>query len=358
MAGFEKRARRGLSLIELLIVSALTAILMVALVQIMVTLSSIRAEQRRVVDRTTRLFVGATLLERSIENAGYHIPAGRFAVRTYNNVASGQTYGGLDVGCDAGCILAGSDVLEVSEGHPGNMGEVRFVTPDGGSMAIVLGRVGPLPVGDMAPRVFYFGTNTNDESCIGFGALQNTTDNDKIGLVMWDRNRSPQASTYYSTTSSAPHNYDCPAVGMWVGAEERRTRFFVARGALGPTLFAQDAFTADGGGLQELAPGVDNMQLVPIVRDAGVGTDCGNGLCYCNSNGSSGCQLNGGTGEFATSGGLVGVEVRLASRGEREASTGPAVAPPILADEPAQPADRVSRRTSTQTYYFRNLGVK
>lgn len=358
MAG--SKHRRGLTLLELLIVSAISAVLLLAMVQIMIALSDLRAEQRRSLDRTTQLFVGQTLLERSLENGGYHIPSGRFAVRTFNNVAAGQSYGGVQVDtCDAGtCIIAGTDVLEVAEGHPGNMGEVRFVSPDAGAMFITLGRVGPLPVGDMAPRVFYFGQNNSDSaSCMGRGALSNATDNDKINLTMLDRDRNTVAGTYYSTSSSSPHNYDCPAPGMWVGAEERRTRFFVANGLGGPALFAQNTDITDGGALRELALGIDNLQLVPIVRDAGAGADCAQGVCLCNANTASACQLAGGALEFVLSEGLVGVEVRMTARGEFQGRAAPAV-PPILADEPARPADAITRRPSTQTFFFRNLGTR
>jgi prepilin-type N-terminal cleavage/methylation domain-containing protein len=352
--------RRGLSLIELLIVSAISAVLLLAMVQIMIALSDLRAEQRRSLDRTTKLFVGQTLLERSLENGGYHIPSGRFAVRTYNNVTAGQTYGGVQVEiCDAGtCIIPGTDVLEVAEGHIGNMGEVRFVSPDSGTMFITLGRVGPLPIGDTATRVFYFGLNNADSaSCIGRGALSNTTDNDKISLTMLDRDRNAVTGTYYSTTSSAPHNYDCPAPGMWVGAEERRVRFFVGNGLGGPALFAQNTDITDGGALRELALGIDNLQLVPIVRDAGVGADCAQGVCLCNATTASGCQLAGGAGEFVVSEGLVGVEVRMSARGDFQGRSTP-VAPAILADEPVRPADAITRRASSQSFFFRNLGTR
>lgn len=353
-------SKRGLTLLELLIVSAISAVLLLAMVQIMIALSDLRAEQRRSLDRTTQLFVGQTLLERSLENGGYHIPSGRFAVRTYNNVTAGQSYGGVQVDvCDAGtCIIAGTDVLEVAEGHVGNMGEVRFVSPDAGDMFITLGRVGPLPIGDTTPRIFYFGQNNSDvASCIGRGALSNTTDNDKINLTMLDRDRNTVAGTYYSTSSASPHNYDCPAPGMWVGAEERRTRFFVANGIGGPSLFAQSSNITDGGSLRELALGIDNLQLVPIVRDAGVGADCAQGVCLCNSSTSSACQLAGGAGEFVVSAGLVGVEVRMTARGEFQ-GRGTATVPAILADEPARPADAITRRASSQSFFFRNLGTR
>lgn len=352
--------RRGLTLLELLIVSAISAVLLLAMVQIMVALSDLRAEQRRSLDRTTQLFVAQTLLERSLENGGYHIPSGRFAVRTYNNVATGQTYGGVQVdSCDAGiCIVPGTDVLEVSEGHLGNMGEVRFVAPSPGNMFITLGRVGPLPIGDMATRVFYFGQNNSDNaSCIGRGSLANVTDNDKINLTMLDRDRTVVAETYYSTSSAAPHNYDCPAPGMWVGAEERRTRFFVGNGPGGPSLFGQDTAITDGGALRELALGIDNLQLVPIIRDAGVGAGCTQGVCLCNDSTASACQLAGGAAEFTLSEGLVGVEVRMTARGELLGRAAPSV-PAILADEPAWSADSITRRSTSQSFFFRNLGTR
>lgn len=358
MAG--SKQRRGLTLIELLIVSAISAVLLLAMVQIMIALSDLRAEQRRSLDRTTQLFVGQTLLERSLENGGYHIPSGRFAVRTFNNVTTGQTHGGVQVDiCDAGtCIIPGTDVLEVSEGHVGNMGEVRFVSPDSGTVFVTLGRVGPLPIGDVATRVFFFGQNNSDSaSCIGQGALANLTDNDKINLTMLDRNRNTVAGTHYSTTSPSPHNYDCPAPGMWVGVEDRRTRFFVGNGIGGPALFSQNSAITDGGALRELALGIDNLQLVPIIRDAGVGADCAQGVCLCNATATSACQLAGGAGEFAVSAGMVGVEVRMTARGEFQGRATAAV-PAILADEPARPADAITRRPSSQSFFFRNLGTR
>lgn len=346
---------RGITLLELMVATLITAILLLAMTQIMVVLSNLRQEQRRVVDRTSQLFVGLTLMERSVENGGYHVPSARFAFRSFNNVVAGQSYGGLVVGgCDAGCIVEGTDVLEVSEGHPGNLGEVRFSSPDGGMVQIILGRVGPLPVGDVAPRVFYFG-DTVGRTCIGRGAMMNATDNDKLLVTMLDRDRAAQAPGFYSTTSPAPSNYDCPAAGMWVGAEERRTRFFVARVNTVPTLFSQDAFAVDGGSLQELAPGVDNMQLVPLTRSTATGVGCTAGVCECNVTGNL-CQFTGGPAEVTAAETVVGVEVRLAARGELIGAA-PLLVPPILADEPAFPADRVPRQMGSQVLFFRNLAM-
>jgi prepilin-type N-terminal cleavage/methylation domain-containing protein len=350
-------AKRGVTILELMVVTAITAVLMLAMAQVMVITSRQRHLQRQAIDRSSNLFMGETLMERTVENAGYHVPSGRFSFRLLNNLANGQTFGGIPVrDCqapDAGeiCIVPGTDGFEVSEGHPGNMGEVRVAVTDGGSINVILGTVGPLPIGDLSNRTFVFG-NKAGQTCVATGSLVSATDNSVLNVQMLDRFRTPVATNFYSTGSAPPTNYDCPAAGMWVGVEERRTRYVVASTRQGNvSLYSQDAFSSDGG-MQELAPSIDNMQIVPLAQWDG-GTGCSQGLCQCNVTGNT-CQLTDTTADYELAEQVVGIEVRMSARGQGGGAEELA-APLRLADEPPSPADRVPRRSTNQTIFFRNL---
>ncbi len=367
--------KRGFTLLEILVVSAIAAILVVTAAALLVTMSSQRAANRKRLDRLTQSFSAMTLLERSMLNAGYHFPASRFGFRVYNNV-SGATFGpGSSPTCMAqGCVVDGSDVLETVEGNPGPFGLIigaNNSAADGGSGStwnvFVSPPGGPLDTTDTAQHLFIF-ASMDGRSCAGIGTVADGVLGGmatQYAVTMVDRDLAAVSATYYSPSSAAPHNFMCPESGMSVAVAQSRRRYMVLAQDGGTTrgLYMQtgDPLNLNGGdaGLELLAFGIDNFQVVPLAAlgDAGFTAGCVNGVCECNAPGTS-CQIVGASNdqEFSDSRRVIGVRVGLSARGETEdrISATAGVVPDRLGDE-TMSADRIKRTSQTQTYMFRNF---
>jgi len=365
----------GFTLLEILVVSAIAAILVVTAASLLVTMSSQRAANRKRLERLTQSFTAMTLLERSMLNAGYHFPSARFGFRVYDNVTTGS-FGGLPVGACTnanGCIVANTDVLEVVEGAVPQPGIIGSVFNDGGTSWIVAHQQpgGPIFLADAGTSDFLLLFGAPDGgNCAGIGKLANL--GGPIGLYnnvrMVDRNLGTQPNTYYSTGNGiAARAYNCPtSVDMTVSVAISRRLYLVLATDAGFGLYEQSvsplsigSSAGDGGTPQLLARGVDNFQVMPLIRQTGTGfgTGCANGVCECNS--GSSCVLSTANDDtnFANLGRLVGVRVGLSSRGETtEFATGANVVPPALGNETmAAEVKPIKRTVQTQTYMLRNF---
>ncbi len=360
--------KRGFTLLEILVVSAIAAILVVTAASLLVTMSSQRAANRKRLDRLTQSFTAMTLLERSLLNGGYHFPSARFGFRVYDNVSSG-TYGGFPVApsCGTGlCVTAQTDVLELVEGLPESAGQIVSIKPDGGPTLASPG--GPIFY-DGGTEQFLMLVGTNDGgNCLGIGIVD---PNFGLAYRVVDRNLTTQATSYYSV-ATAPANYQCPPrytdpynfdFTLSVAAV-RHLYMVLAFGDGGSRALYQvdipavsTATTGDAGTVAILARGVDNFQVMPLITQGGTGftVGCANGICECNSGGD--CTLVGTntTAEFQNTARVIGVKIGLSSRGETDDRIPlPAVVPPRLGNE-TMPADVVKRTSQTQTYMLRNF---
>ena len=373
-----RRRSAGFTLLEILVVSAIAAILVVTAASLLVTMSSQRAANRKRLERLTQSFTAMTLLERSMLNAGYHFPSARFGFRVYDNVTTG-TFGSLPVGACTnpdGCIVANTDVLEVVEGAVPQPGIIGAAFNDAGTSWNIAHQQpgGPLFLADAGTGDFLLLFGAPDGgNCAGVGKLTNPGSS-PIGMYtnvrMVDRDLGTQANTYYSTGNGiAARAYDCPtAVDMTVSVAISRRLYLVLATDAGFGLYEQSvspltigsaAAAGDGGTPLLLARGVDNFQVMPLIRQAGTGfgTGCTNGVCECNSGASCTLSTANTDTEFANLGRLVGVRVGLTSRGEMtEFGTGTNVVPPALGNETfAAEAKPIKRTVQTQTYMLRNF---
>ena len=361
--------KRGFTLLEILVVSAIAAILVVTAASLLVTMSSQRAANRKRLDRLTQSFTAMTLLERSLLNGGYHFPSARFGFRVYDNVSSGTRYGGFPVApsCGSGlCVTAQTDVLELVEGLPETAGRLVSIKPDGGPTLSNPG--GPIFY-DAGTEQFLLMIGTSDGgNCLGIGFVDN---NFGIQYRPVDRDLNTQSMSYY-TVATAPANYQCPPVPSAPNATDftvsvaadRHLYMVLAFGDGGSrALYQVDipalsiATTGDAGAMTVLARGIDNFQVMPLVTQGGTGfsAGCANGICECNSGGD--CTLAGAnsTAEFQNTSRVIGVKIGLSSRGETDDRIPlPAVVPPRLGNE-TMPADLVKRTSQTQTYMLRNF---
>lgn len=364
MAG--RNFRSGLTLIEMMIVSAVAAILFVAASSLMVSVSEQRMEARRRIDRLAQSFSAMTLVERELLNAGYHFPSARFGLRVYNNVDNGSSIGGLSVTsgtcAQAGCIVAGTDIVEFPLGHPGPPGILAASRLDAGSLTVFTRFPGPVPVGDVGTHVFLFGDSTG-RSCLGVGSAN--AEGLAIEVVMLDENYAPVLPNYYSLSQPAPHNYPCPTPGMTISATDALRRYFIYQLADGGDL---GLYEQVGSGLPSSANmgyvsttvrpvtlGIDNLQAIPLVSLQGsffpFTAQCSNGLCRCNALGD--CGLDAGTqmtvGEF-----VDGMELWTSNRGDSPQRTQVVIPRQRLADE-IFPNDNIVRTVQSQTLMFRNF---
>lgn len=386
------RRARGFTLLEILVVSAIAALLAVTAATLLVTMSSQRAANRKRLDRLTQSFTAMTVLERTLLNAGYHFPSSRFAFRVYDNVTSG-TLAGIPVcpaaGMTGDCIVRNTDVLELVEGIAPQPGQISGQDVDGGASGgwvRLFSPGGPLQLdAGVYPANKYlmlFG-KPGGFNCAAIGGLPGS-DPLEHTVIMVDRDLGLQNNNYYapSPTTAAPRNYKCPdgmdpVSGTFMTmsvAGSRHVYFVVTDGGgvglamkeIGPTSTAKAG--ADGGGFTLLSNGVDNFQVVPLVvrGDAGFATGCtGTGMaavCECNTPGSS-CALDNTPADtdtqFYASGQVIGVRIGLSVLGEtneRLRSDNPSFTqvPNRLGNE-TMPADNLKRTTQTQTYMLRNF---
>ncbi len=360
----------GFTLLEVLVVSAIAAILVVTAASLLVTMSSQRAANRKRLDRLTQSFTAMTLLERSLLNGGYHFPSARFGFRVYDNVTSGTTYGGFPVSGACGsslCITANTDVLELVEGFSEAPGQILSIKGDGGPNLASPG--GPIFY-DGGTEQFLLLMGTSDGgNCIGIGTVDST--NLAVSYRPVDRDLSTVSMSYYSVATS-PANYQCPPRStdpynndFTLSVAALRHLYMVmsyddggSRGLYQVDISAvSTATSSDAGAMTILARGVDNFQVMPLIKQGNSAyvTGCANGICECNSGAS--CTLTGDntTADFQDTARVIGVKVGLSSRGETDDRiTGAAVVPPRLGNE-TMPADQFKRTSQTQTYMLRNF---
>lgn len=341
-----------MTLIELMVVSAISSILMLAAVALLVSMQRTRANSRRRLEKMDQTFTASATLERSLLNTGYHFPSARYGFRVFNNVASG-TVQGQQVGgaCDT-CVVPNTDMFEIVEGSAGPFGRVSGGSIDAGLVLVPPG--GPLGGGTPGVQLFMF-SDGREESCLALG----TVSSDGLALESLEyvdrETLAPQPGNYFP--GSGHRNYNCPRPEMFVSVATRRQRFFVSESDAGTRALkvfnlAPTGVFPDAGSASILVNGVDNLQVIPLVdrADGGFATGCNGETCLCNLTGAS-CVIS--NTEFLTTERVVGAKIRLSVRSARVDRV-PVSATPQLADE-TLPADDTRRMTQEQTFSFRNF---
>ncbi|MDP1917039.1 MAG: prepilin-type N-terminal cleavage/methylation domain-containing protein [Myxococcales bacterium] len=295
-------ARRGVTLIELMVSVAIISVILTAVTSVVVSISRQRRETSNLVDVRTNGRLALSMMQFDAANAGFRFGAPPFAVRVLQNVTGGEVEltGAAPCGGQAGwTVMPETDVIEFREGLANSLAPGRVPTGLTGcasglcsSMSINFGAY-PNPFelpGDGLNRVVFFSNAT--ASCAGklAGALMAGPN---VQLLRQDLRTNAPAGTYVTGTGPGA----CPVGDMAVTALGRATRYLVCQPPansplLRPGLFRQvfdGTMTPVAGGYVQVQEAVEDLQVVTILdnRNGDVsGTGCtGTGLtrtCACD----------------------------------------------------------------------------
>jgi prepilin-type N-terminal cleavage/methylation domain-containing protein len=354
--------RAGLTLVELLVVAAISSVLMLAAVSLLVSMQQTRTRSRQQLERIDQTFSAAVQLERPLLNAGYNFPSSRYAVRFYNNVAGPTLVGQFVGGTCPTCIVPDTDVVEVVEGIGQPFARVIGPANRSGSPPLSARLEPPgfrVQAADVNTRQFLFlFTDDQGRNCLGRGLVRNGGPCPTCELFFTDVDRetlTDQAANYFGST--APRDYQCPAAGMAATAAGIRRRYFVNQDAAGNfslRLLELNPVTLDGatGALSVVSQGIDNLQAIPLVErgPAAFTAGCQNNLCECNIRGAD-CVMNN---QFDLTERITGMKLRLSARVTSVSQNLGVDTTSVLADETPR-VDRIPRQVQEQAYSFRNF---
>jgi hypothetical protein len=352
----------GLTLVELLVVSAISSVLILATVQLLISMQQTRTRSRQQLERIDQTFSAAIQLERPLLNAGYNFPGARYAVRFYNNV-TGPTIVGQPVGgtCPT-CVVPDTDMVEVVEGIGQPFARVIGSANRTGSPPLIARLEPPgfrVQLADVNTRqLLFLFTDDRGRNCLGRGVVRNGGPCPTCEISFTDVDRdtlTDQNADYFGSTP--PRDYQCPAAGMAATAGGIRRRYFVHRdgaGAFSLRLLELNPVTLDGstGVVSVVAQGIDNLQAIPLVErgPAPFTAGCQGNLCECNRPGAD-CVLNN---QFDLTERVSGVRLRLSARVTSVSQNLGVDTTSVLADETPR-VDRIPRQVQEQAYSFRNF---
>ncbi|MCA2977422.1 MAG: prepilin-type N-terminal cleavage/methylation domain-containing protein [Myxococcaceae bacterium] len=305
--------RRGLTLIELMVSLAVTAIILAAVMSIVVTITRQRRVSSNIVDTRVNGRVALSMMQFDAVNAGYRFGTPALAAWVTQNVTTANiTALGLDnCGMAAGSgwqVVPGTDVIEFREGAAGRVpgtvlaGMVGCSSP--GACVVPLSSTGGNPFNSTAEgndSVVIFSNGTT--GCAGrlTTSVGDSGNRPTVALLAPSLRQNATTSTYPGTGVNA-----CPSQFMSVTALASVTRYFVCRPTattptLRPALFRQRL----GGTLAVLTPtervqdGVEDVQVAPVLANfmAGASPVGGSGCtgtgaasrCVCNLTPTTGC---------------------------------------------------------------------
>ncbi|MEW5737579.1 MAG: type II secretion system protein [Myxococcota bacterium] len=373
------RRARGMTLIEMMIVVALTSIIMMAAVATFSLMLNQRRRAERILEVNNAITIATSRLQFDLANAGFRFPAAAFAVRIINNVdtstALKSSVGDITTTQNCGAtsfgLVPGTDVIEISIGDElATSVPTSFPTTSGNTFGFYVSSWNLIPPAiDQVVMV----TNPAGDACIG------RVTNFAGGTVTADYLSPDFAGVDPSPSTTYPN---CPGVLMNAYRLGRRVRYMVcqdpANANRSPGLYVQNA-GPDGRftGMPELAQdGVEDFQLAPRLLNVGStisGTGCTTigGTSYCVCDDTTGpCSGVDGNGNAADSESTVinagsheqwvrGLRFGITARGLRPTDpTSKAYRRPALFDHPAATAaegDGFSRLTETRFVTFDNL---
>jgi Tfp pilus assembly protein PilE len=273
-------------MIELMVAGAVASIALLAATQAYLQLIRIQRDLRRKNDVSIQLALGQVLLERNLANAGLNFADPRYAFRVRNNVAAdmangdGTTIAAVTGGGTAAGVVIGTDAIEIMYGEPTNRRPGVVVgcptggcNTGGGNGAVNLATAEPFTPTEavalttsstMTGPVVLF-TNDVGVSCLVRAVSLTSNLNTTVNFKFLD--------TDMAVTSTPPAN--CPAAGMNAYGADVRQRFLVYQGAnaANPGIYVQTqgAGTTVLGAPQLLLAGVEDVQVAPLVINAGTG---------------------------------------------------------------------------------------
>lgn len=289
-------ARRGVTLIELMVSVAIISVILTAVTSVVVSISRQRRDTSSMVDVRTNGRLALSMMQFDASNAGFRFGAPPFAVRVLQNVtgAEPELVSAANCGGQPGwTVLPGTDVIEFREGLVNTFAPGRVpLTTMGCASGLCAGmNFGAFPnpfqnPTDGANNIVFFSNAT--ASCAG-RLLSNITSTPNVQLLKQDLRVSAPGGTYVSAGPGA-----CPVGDMAVTALGRATRYVVCQPPVNSPLLRPGLFrqTFDGTMAQtayvQVQEAVEDLQVVTILDNRSgdvTGTGCtGAGLtqtCAC-----------------------------------------------------------------------------
>lgn len=298
-------ARRGVTLIELMVSVAIIAVILAAVTSVVASVTRQRRESSNLIEVRANARVALTMIQFDGTNAGFRFGASPFAVRVLQNAtttAAAELADAANCGGRAGWeIIPGSDVVEFREGADGiSVGRVPLggCNPNGSGIGVNCFNAGGSPnpfvnMGDGQNSVVFFSSQATACAARLTGPVSAGT----FVRLNQDLRTNATATTYPMTGTG-----QCPADNMTITALGQVTRYMVCRPPampvnplLRPGLFRQrfgPTFPLMGSQTEyvEVQEGVEDLQvatLLSLATNPGMvtGATCtGAGLgatCWC-----------------------------------------------------------------------------
>ena len=366
----ELAVRRGATLLEMMTAAAIGIVIVAAATALFNNMRSAAEISDRKLLTASDLQLGTNIMQRTIENAGYHFPAPAQAIAIHKNVPAGPLSNGYGQSAlmvvqrvPAGSppyttaqvgIVEDSDVLEVLSGtNRGNSVQVAGVIVAGGERTVTFNASNMSDVlqytpGDTGPVLLFRNAKM---SCLGAMTEAPAVNRRRVTMI----------NTLFEPDPAVPTA--CPALNMEVFRLGHRTRFMVYqfRGETRPHLAVQRETLAPGfpasppggdtgtAGLLDpvpvpIAESIEDLQVAAVMSRDNPGdatappvTDCTNPMCVCDDGLPDGagadCQLSQVPGmSNATT--IRGVRVELTSRGPLDRREEPMAGDPLRGQLP------------------------
>jgi type II secretory pathway pseudopilin PulG len=369
-----------MTLVELLVSTAIAAIFIAGAAAVFAEITRQNTQADRQAAQESDGAMALMLVQRELLNAGYHFPSATYAVRIVNAVdattlladdASGTAHKISSGTADDG-VIQETDVIEYLTGpvEP---------TYDAGLLRILGAANNASQMGNTATFTaqstgapFMINESAADPVIVlavgqGGACLGKTSGPGGSG---GDGNLAFKMDLLEPDLTAVVTNPVCPTVSagsVTLYPFGSRTRFLVERDAAGvPGLYVQR--NTDGEGTMSaselLVPGIEDMQILPIVRnDAANSLGCGAGqLCWCNAGTDPSCSTWATCDLAATptvSGGpwqasVVGVQIWLVSRGDEPLRLEGSRLQALCDRGTAGPVDNLARTRRSVSVWFRN----
>lgn len=290
-------ARRGMTLIELMLSVAISSVILVVATALFTSLQQVKRDGERVIEVRSAAGTTISLIQFDAQNAGYRFSGAPFAVHVLQNVTGGESMlapitSSANCGSSTWGIAPGTDVLELYQGFPlVSPGQVFGINCPAGLCSNVTMPAGGAPF-DLAAgdnglnNLVLFQNRENNSSCLGRITAFSSSAMD-IQLLKQDL-----------TNATATTYANCPVVGQPMTLQRlgRRVRYMVCAPPASqpdarPGLFRQES-GSDGvlGAATLVQEGIEDLQIAfrvanpdGAISGAGCTGVAGSSLCTCGT---------------------------------------------------------------------------